>query len=43
MVEIAAIVFNRLGLGGLPLESPTLVTSKGVEIPSKTSFEVDYI
>jgi len=43
MVEIAAIVFNRPGLGGLRLESPTLVTSKGAEVLPKTPFEVDYI
>ena len=43
MVEIAAIVFNRPGLGGLRLESPTLVTSKGAEVLHKTLFEVDYI
>jgi len=28
MVEVAAVVFNRPGLGGLRLESPTLVTKK---------------
>ncbi len=43
MVEIAAIVFNRPGLGGLRLESPTLVTKKGAEVLPKTPFEVDYI
>lgn len=43
MVEIAAIVFNRPGLGGLRLESPTLVTSKGAEVLPKTPFEVDYV
>lgn len=43
MVEIAAVVFNRPGLGGLRLESPTLVTSKGAEVLPKTSFEVDYV
>jgi len=43
MVEIAAIVFNRPGLGGLRLESPTLVTSKGAEVLPKTRFEVDYV
>jgi Xaa-Pro dipeptidase len=43
MVEIAAIVFNRPGLGGLRLESPTLVTSKGAVVLPKTPFEVDYI
>jgi len=43
MVEIAAVVFNRPGLGGLRLESPTLVTKKGAEILPKTSFEVDYV
>ncbi len=43
MVEIAAVVFNRPGLGGLRLESPTLVTSKGAEVLPKTRFEVDYI
>ena len=43
MVEIAAVVFNRPGLGGLRLESPTLVTSKGAEVLPKTPFEVDYI
>ncbi len=43
MVEIAAIVFNRPGLGGLRLESPTLVTSKGAEVLPKTPFEVEYV
>ncbi|MFX0057084.1 MAG: M24 family metallopeptidase [Candidatus Hodarchaeota archaeon] len=43
MVEIAAIVFNRPGLGGLRLESPTLVKKNGAEILSKTPFEVDYV
>jgi len=43
MVEIAAIVFNHPGLGGLRLESPTLVTSKGAEVLPKTPFEVDYV
>jgi len=43
MVEIAAVVFNRPGLGGLRLESPTLVTKKGAEVLPKTPFEVDYI
>jgi Xaa-Pro aminopeptidase len=43
MVEIAAIVFNRPGLGGLRLESPTLITSKGAEVLPKTPFEVDYV
>jgi len=43
MVEIAAVVFNRPGLGGLRLESPTLVTNKGAEVLPKTPFEVDYI
>jgi Xaa-Pro dipeptidase len=43
MVEIAAVVFNRPGLGGLRLESPTLVTSNGAEVLPKTPFEVDYV
>jgi Xaa-Pro aminopeptidase len=43
MVEIAAIVFNRPGLGGLRFEAPTLVTSKGAEVLPKTPFEVDYV
>ena len=43
MVEIAAIVFNRPGLGGLRLESPTLVTKKGAQVLPKTPFEVDYV
>ncbi len=43
MVEIAAVVFNHPGLGGLRLESPTLVTKKGAEILPKTPFEVDYV
>ncbi len=43
MVEIAAIVFNKPGLGGLRLESPTLITNKGAEVLPKTSFEVDYV
>jgi len=43
MVEIAAIVFNRPGLGGLRLEAPTLVTNKGAEVLPKTAFEVDYV
>ncbi|MHA1385649.1 MAG: M24 family metallopeptidase [Candidatus Helarchaeota archaeon] len=43
MVEIAAIVFNRPGLGGLRLESPTLVTNKGADVLPKTPFEVDYV
>ncbi|UCC19986.1 MAG: hypothetical protein JSV62_01515 [Promethearchaeota archaeon] len=43
MVEIAAIVFNKLGLGGLRLESPTLVTNKGAEVLPKTPLEVDYV
>ncbi|MCK4281413.1 MAG: aminopeptidase P family protein [Candidatus Lokiarchaeota archaeon] len=43
MVEIAAIVFNNPKIGGLRLESPTLVTSKGAEVLPKTPFEVDYI
>jgi Xaa-Pro dipeptidase len=43
MVEIAAIVFNRPELGGLRLESPTLVTKNGAEVLPKTSLEVDYI
>jgi len=43
MVEIAAIVFNLPGLGGLRLESPTLITSKGAEVLPKTPFEVDYV
>lgn len=43
MVEIAAIVFNRPGLGGLRLESPTLITKKGAEVLPKTRFEVDYV
>ncbi|MFX1589478.1 MAG: M24 family metallopeptidase [Promethearchaeota archaeon] len=43
MVEIAAVVFNRPGLGGLRLESPTLVTRKGAEVLPKTTFEVDYV
>jgi Xaa-Pro dipeptidase len=43
MVEIAAVVFNRPGLGGLRLESPTLVTKKGAEVFPKTPFEVDYV
>ncbi|MFX1588963.1 MAG: hypothetical protein ACFFC1_12465 [Promethearchaeota archaeon] len=43
MVEIAAVVFNRPDLGGVRLESPTLVTKKGAEILPKTPFEVDYV
>ena len=43
MVEIAAVVFNRPGLGGLRLESPTLVTGKEAEVLPKTRFEVDYV
>ncbi len=43
MIEVAAIVFNRPGLGGLRLEAPTLVTSNGAEVLPKTPFEVDYI
>ena len=43
MVEIAAVVFNRPGLGGLRLESTTLVTSKGADVLPKTPFEVDYV
>jgi Xaa-Pro aminopeptidase len=43
MVEIAAIVFNRPGLGGLRLESPTLITKNGAEVLPKTPFEVDYV
>lgn len=43
MVEIAAVVFNQPGLGGLRLESPTLINSKGAEVFPKTPFEVDYI
>jgi len=43
MVEIAAIVFNRPGLGGLRLESPTLITKNGAELLPKTSLEVDYV
>jgi hypothetical protein len=30
-------------LGGLRLESPTLVTGKGTELLLKTPFKVDYI
>ncbi|MFX1487723.1 MAG: M24 family metallopeptidase [Promethearchaeota archaeon] len=43
MVEIAAVVFNHPGLGGLRLESPTLITNKGAEVLPKTKFEVDYL
>ncbi len=43
MVEIAAVVFNKPGLGGLRLESPTLITNKGAEVLPKTPFEVDYV
>ena len=43
MVEIAAIVFNHPGLGGLRLESPTLITKNGAEVLPKTPFEVDYV
>jgi len=43
MVEIAAVVFNRPGLGGLRLESPTLVTKKGAEVLPKTRLEVEYV
>ena len=43
MVEIAAVVFNLSGLGGLRIESPTLVTKKGSEVLPKTAFEVGYI
>jgi len=43
MVEIAAVVFNRPGLGGLRLEAPTLITKKGAEVLPKTPFEVDYV
>ena len=43
MVEIAAVVFNRVGLGGLKLESPTLITRNGAEVLPKTPFEVDYV
>jgi len=43
MVEIAAVVFNRPGLGGLRLESPTWVTSNGVQLLPKTSLDVDYV
>jgi Xaa-Pro aminopeptidase len=43
MVEIAAVVFNRPGLGGLRLESPTLITKNGAEVLPKTPFEVDYV
>lgn len=43
MVEIAAVVFNRPGLGGLRLESPTLITKNGAELLPKTSLEVDYV
>jgi len=41
--QTAAVVFNRPGLGGLRLESPTLITKKGAEVLPKTPFEVDYI
>jgi len=43
MIEVAAIVFNKPGLGGLRLEVPTLVTSKGAEVLPKTPFEVEYV
>jgi Xaa-Pro aminopeptidase len=43
MVEIAAVVFNKPGLGGLRLESPTWVTSNGAKLLPKTPLEVDYI
>ncbi len=43
MVEIAAVVFNRPGLGGLRLESPTWVTRNGAQLLPKTSLDVDYV
>ncbi|MBD3195886.1 MAG: M24 family metallopeptidase [Candidatus Lokiarchaeota archaeon] len=43
MVEIAAVVFNRPGLGGLRLEAPTLVTKNKAEMLPKTPIEVDYV
>ena len=43
VVEIAAVVFNKPGLGGLRLESPTLVTNKKADVLPDTPFEVDYI
>jgi Xaa-Pro dipeptidase len=43
MVEVSAVVFNNPKIGGLRLESPTLVTSKGAEVLPKTPFEVDYV
>lgn len=43
MVEIAAVVFNNPKIGGLRLESPTLITNKGAEVLPKTQFEVDYV
>jgi len=43
MVEIAAVVFNRPGLGSFRLESPTLETKKGAEVLPKIPFEVDYV
>ena len=43
MVEIAAVVFNHPGLGGLRLESPTWVTSNGAEMLPKTPIEVFYV
>ncbi len=43
MVEVAAVVFNNPKIGGLRLESPTLVTSKGADVLPKTPFEVDYV
>ncbi len=43
MVEIAAIVFNKPGLGGLRLEVPTHVTKNGAKTLAKTPFEVEYV
>ena len=43
MVEVAAVVFNRPGLGGLRLEAPTLITKNGSEMLPKTPVEVDYV
>ncbi len=39
MIEIAALVLNKPGIGGLRMETPVLITEDGSESLSKTPFE----
>ena len=43
MAEVAALVINKPGVGGMRLECPVLITDDGAEVLTKTQIETTVI